>query len=212
MAKTLGILGRKIGMTRIFGDDGSIIPVTVIAAGPCPVLQVKSVATKDGYNAVQLGFEELKEEKLTKPERGHQGKAAAGFFRHTKEFRVADPEAYQLGQLMTVDMFKPGDKIKVTGTSIGKGFQGVMKRWNFGGQRDSHGAEKVHRSGGSIGNNTEPSKVWKGKHMAGQMGNRKTTIINVEIMDVRPEENVIVIKGQAPGPKGCLVTICKSER
>lgn len=210
MAKTLGILGRKLGMTRIFGDDGSVIPVTVIAAGPCSVLQVKTEASKDGYNAIQVGFEPCEERKLNKPERGHQGKSGAGFFRHVQEFRVSDPETYQLGQNLDVGMFAPGDKVKVTGTSIGKGYQGVMKRWNFAGANKTHGAEKVHRAGGSIGNNTEPSKVWKGKRMAGQMGNKQVTLINVEIMDVRPEDNIILIKGQAPGPKNGLVVVRKS--
>ena len=210
MSKTLGILGRKLGMTRIFSDDGSICPVTVVAAGPCPVMQIKT-AGKEGYNALQVGYDELPERKVNKPVKGHQAKAGKGYFRHLKEFPLDSVEGYELGQEITVEIFAPGEKVKVTGTSKGKGFQGVMKRWNFSGLRATHGAEKVHRSPGSVGNATFPGRVFKGKKMPGQMGNARVTMTSVEVVGVRPEDNVLLIKGQVPGPKNGLVMIRKNS-
>ncbi|WP_243545564.1 50S ribosomal protein L3 [Pseudodesulfovibrio tunisiensis] len=210
MAKTLGLLGKKLGMTRIFQDDGTVCPVTVIEAGPCPVTQIKTVE-KEGYNALQVGYDEIAERKVNKPMKGHFAKIGKGCFRHLKEFPLDAVEEFELGQELTVDMFATGDSIKVTGTSKGKGFQGVMKRWNFSGQRASHGAEKVHRVPGSVGNATFPGRVWKGKKMPGQMGNERVTYNNVEIVDVRPEDNVIIVKGQVPGPKNGLVMIRKNS-
>jgi len=204
----IGILGRKLGMTRIFNSDGTAVPCTVVAAGPCPVIQVKN-AESDGYTAVQIGFDQIKDQKATKPQRGHHAKAAKGCFRHLKEFRVDTLEGLELGGEVTVDIFKPGDKVKVTGNSKGKGFQGVMKRWNFAGMPRSHGHEKVHRSSGSVGHNTFPGKIFKGKKMAGQMGNKRVTSTNLEVVDVRPEENLLVIRGAIPGPRNGLVMINK---
>jgi large subunit ribosomal protein L3 len=208
MAKTLGILGKKLGMTRIFSEDGSVLPVTVIAAGPCPIVQIKT-PEKEGYAALQIAYGEVPERKLNKPEKGHLAKAGKGLFKHLKELPLDKVEGYELGQALTVDIFKPGEKVKVTGRSKGKGFQGVMKRWNFSGLGGSHGVEKVHRSPGGISSNTEPSRVFKGKKMAGHMGNRTVTYTNVEIVDVRPAENVIVVKGQVPGAANGLVVIRK---
>lgn len=208
MAATLGILGRKLGMTRIFGDDGSIIPVTVIEAGPCPVTQVKT-AEKDGYNAMQIGFDQIPERKVNKPEKGHLDKAGRGYYRVLKEIRLDGPSAFEQGMDVTVDIFAPGETVKVTGTSIGKGFAGVMKRWNFKGLKKTHGTEKAHRSGGSIGNNTEPGKVMKGKKMAGHMGARTVTMLGIEVVDVRPEMNLILVRGQVPGPRNCVVMVRK---
>ena len=208
MAATLGILGRKLGMTRVFGDDGSIIPVTVIQAGPCPVTQVKNLE-KDGYNAMQIGFDEIPERKVNKPAKGHLDKAARGYFRVLKEIRLDGPVPFEQGMDVTVDIFAPGEKVKVTGTSIGKGFQGVMRRWNFRGLKATHGTEKAHRSGGSIGHNTEPGKVMKGKKMAGHMGARTVTCAGLEVVDVRPEYNLILVKGQIPGPKNAVVMVRK---
>jgi large subunit ribosomal protein L3 len=210
MAKNLGILGHKIGMTRIFADDGTITPVTVIAAGPCPVIQKKEL-DKDGYNALQVAFDEIPERKATKPMNGHFAKAGTNSYRHLREFRLDDISAYEVGQEITVDIFQPGEKVKVTGTSKGKGFQGVMKRWNFGGQRDSHGAEKVHRVPGSVGNATFPGHIWKGKKMPGHMGDRKVTYNNLEVVDVRPEDNILLIKGQIPGARNSLVMVRKMK-
>ena len=208
MAATLGILGRKLGMTRIFGDDGSIIPVTVIEAGPCPVTQVKTME-KDGYNAMQLGFDTIPERKVNKPAKGHLDKAARGYFRVLREIRLDGPSAFEQGMDVTVDIFAPGETVKVTGTSIGKGFAGVMKRWNFAGLKKTHGTEKAHRSGGSIGNNTEPGKVMKGKKMAGHMGARTVTVPSITVVDVRPEMNLILVKGQIPGPRNGVVVVRK---
>lgn len=208
MAKTLGILGRKLGMTRVFDNDGTVVPVTVVAAGPCPVMQIKT-RDKEGYDAVQVGFQNLEERKANRPAKGHQARAGKGLFRHLREFRVDDPAGYELGQELTVELFARGEKVKVTGTSKGKGFQGVMKRHNFRGLKASHGAEKVHRSPGSIGHATFPGRVFKNKKMPGQMGNEQVTNVNVEIIDVRPEENILVLKGQVPGPKNGLVMIRK---
>ncbi|MDD3312669.1 50S ribosomal protein L3 [Pseudodesulfovibrio sp.] len=209
MAKTLGILGRKLGMTRIFQDDGTVCPVTVIAAGPCPVMQIKT-QDKEGYNALQLGYETIAEGKVNKPLKGHMAKAGKALYRHLKEFPLEVVEGYELGQEITVDIFATGDMVKVTGTSKGKGFQGVMKRHNFRGAGASHGAEKIHRVPGSVGNATYPGRVWKGKRMPGQMGNARVTVSNVEIVDVRPEDNVLVVKGQIPGPTNGLVMIRKN--
>ena len=208
MAENMGSLGRKLGMTRIFAGDGSAVPVTVIEAGPCPVTQVKT-AEKDGYNALQIAFEAAKEKHVTKPLRGHFAKAGAGLFRTLREIRLDGPAAHEVGQTLTAELFAAGDKVKVTGTSLGKGYQGVMRRWNFKGSKDTHGCEKVHRSGGSIGNNTFPGHVFKGKKMAGQWGAERVTVQNLTVVDVRPEDNVILVRGSVPGPKNGLVLVRK---
>lgn len=208
MAEKLGILGRKLGVTRIFANDGSAVACTVIEAGPCPVVQVKNLEA-DGYSAVQIAFGEGKEKHISKPLKGHMDKAGKGLFRNLKEIRVEDSSAFELGQEITTEIFEPGEKVKITGTSKGKGFQGVMKRWNFRGMPASHGHEKVHRSPGSIGHATFPGKVFKGKKMAGQMGNETKTVINLEIVAIRADENVILVKGAVPGPKNGLVMIRK---
>jgi len=210
MSKGFGIIGKKVGTTRIFGEDGSIVPVTVVQAGPCPVIQLKT-QEKDGYTAIQLGFEEIPEKKVNKPLKGHFAKAQKGFFRYLKEFRVEKVEDFEVGQAITVDIFKPGEKISVTGKSKGRGFAGVMKRWGFGGLPASHGAEKVHRAPGSIGQCAFPGRVFKGKKMAGHMGNKQVTYRNLEVVGVRPEDNVILIKGQIPGPKHGLVLLRKQD-
>lgn len=208
MAEKMGILGRKIGMTRIFANDGSSVPVTVVQAGPCPVVQVKDVA-KDGYNAVQIGFGEAKEKHVNKPTRGHMEKAGCGLVRNLREIRLEAVAEVKAGDVLTAEMFANGDKVKITGTSIGKGYAGPMKRWNFAGAPASHGHEKVHRSGGSIGNNTFPGKVWKNKKMAGHMGARQVTVPSLQILEVRAEDNVILVKGPVPGAKNGLILIRK---
>lgn len=208
MAKTLGILGRKLGMTRVFASDGSAVPVTVIQAGPCHIVKVRDEAG-DGYHALQVGFEPAKEKHVTKPMKGHFAKAGCGLFRNVREIRLSAPSEYQAGQELTVSMFAPGDKVKVSGRSIGKGFQGVMRRWGFSGSCASHGTEKTHRNAGGIGANTEPGKVWKGKKMAGHWGDEQVTVQNLVIVDVRTEDNVILIKGAVPGPKNGLILVRK---
>ena len=208
MAEKLGILGRKLGMTRIFASDGSAVAVTVIQAGPCPVIQVKNAET-DGYNAVQIAFGADKEKHMTKPLAGHFNKAGKGFFRSLREIRLEAPAEYAVGDELGAGIFEQGEFVKITGQSIGKGTAGVMKRWNFRGACASHGAEKVHRNAGSIGNNTEPAKVWKGKKMAGHMGDRQVTVKSIQIVAIRPEDNVILVKGPVPGPKNGLVMVRK---
>ena len=208
MAEKMGILGRKLGMTRIFDGAGAAVPVTVIEAGPCPVTQVKTAET-DGYNAVQIALTPAKEKHSTKALQGHFAKAGKGLFRHLREIRLAGAPEQELGQELTVEIFAAGDTVKVTGTSMGKGYQGRMRRWNFAGSKDTHGCEKVHRNNGSIGNNTFPGHVFKGRKMAGHWGNETVTEMGLTIVDVRLEDNVILVKGSVPGPKNGLVLIRK---
>ncbi len=210
MKRTIGLLGKKLGMTSIFGDDGKFIPVTVIQAGPCPVIQKKEKEI-DGYQAIQIGFDPLPGHKLNKPSRGHQSKAGKGYYRKLIEFSPKNQDELELGQELNVDIFQPGDKIKLSGTSKGKGFAGVMKRWNFRGLPRTHGHEKVHRSPGAIGQCADPSKVFKGKKMPGRMGNAKVSYKNAEVISVRSKENVILVKGQVPGPKNGFVVLHKQD-
>ena len=208
MAEKMGILGRKLGMTRIFAGDGASVPVTVVQAGPCPVTQVKTVE-KDGYNALQIAFVEGKEQHVGKAMWGHFAKAGTGLFRRLREIRLEGAPELEAGARLTVEMFAAGDMVKVTGKSIGKGYQGRMRRWNFAGSKDTHGCEKVHRNNGSVGNNTFPGHVFKGRKMAGHWGDETVTQRGLVIVDVRPEDNVILIKGSVPGPKNGLVLIRK---
>lgn len=203
-----GILGKKLGMTQVFAADGKRIPVTVVEAGPCVVLQKKSVET-DGYNALQLGFGEKKTHRTSKPEMGHFKKAGKGAFAYVREIRTDDIDAYNVGDEIACDaILAAGDMIDVTGTSKGKGFQGVMKRWNFSGGRASHGS-MFHRRPGAIGCSAWPSKVFKGKKMAGQMGNERVTTQGLQVVEIRPEMNLVLVKGAVPGPKNGLVVLSK---
>jgi len=204
-----GILGKKLGMTQVFAVDGKRIPVTVLEAGPCTVLQKKTVAT-DGYTAVQLGFVEKNAHRVNKPEMGHFRKAGKGAFAYLREVRTSNVDEFQVGDEITcATIFAAGDIIDVSGTSKGKGFQGVIKRWQFSGGRSSHGS-MFHRKPGSIGCSAWPSKVFKGKKMAGQMGNETVTVQNLQIVEVRPEENIILVKGAIPGAKNGVVMIQKA--
>ncbi|ANE40623.1 MAG: 50S ribosomal protein L3 [Fervidobacterium pennivorans] len=198
------IIARKIGMTRLWKDD-KVVPVTVLKAGPCVVVQKKTV-DKDGYNAVQLGFEEVSEKKLTKPLLGVFKKANVKPMRVLKEFRVDNVDEYSVGQEITVAIFQEGDKIDITGWTKGRGFAGAMKRWNFQGGPKSHGA-KFHRELGSVGQHTEPARIFKGKRMPGRYGNERVTILNSEVVKVDPENNLIAVKGGVPGARGSLVLI-----
>lgn len=203
-----GILGKKLGMTQIFVADGSRVPVTVVEAGPCTVVQKKTEAT-DGYNALQVGFGSKKTHRLNKPMIGHFKAADKGGFAVLREVAVDNVDSYQVGDQITCDVvFKAGDKIDVTGTSKGKGFQGVVKRWNFSGGRATHGS-KFHRAPGSIGCSAWPSRVVKGKKMPGQMGNANVTLQNLEVVEVRAEQNLILVKGAIPGPTQGVVLIRK---
>jgi len=198
------IIGRKVGMTQIFKDNKAI-PVTVIKAGPCVVVQKKTVET-DGYNALQLGFEEISEKKVNKPLLGHFKKFGVKPFRILKEFRVENVDEFEIGQEINVSMFKEGDVVDVTGWSKGRGFAGAMKRWGFRGGPKSHGS-KFHRQLGSVGQHTEPAKIWKGKKMPGRYGNERVTIRNLEVVEVDTENNLLVVRGGVPGARGGLLLI-----
>ena len=201
-----GILGTKVGMTQVWRDD-KLVPVTVVLAGPCPVVQRKT-PERDGYSAVQLGWVEKKARRANKPELGHAKAYGAAPQRHLVEFRDYEPE----GDAVTVDMFEPGQKLDVTGTSKGRGFAGVMKRWGFSGMPASHGTKKKHRHPGSIGQSKTPGRVYKGKRMPGHYGAETITTIGLEVVEVRPDDNVILIKGAVPGPTGGLVVLKDSNR
>ena len=201
-----GILGTKVGMTQIWQGD-RLVPVTVVLAGPCPVVQRKTPQT-DGYSAVQLGWDEKREKTANKPELGHFKNAGVAPQRHLVEFRDFNPEAEQV----TVETFAAGQKVDVTGTSKGRGTTGVMKRWNFSGMPASHGVKKKHRHPGSIGQRKSPGRVYKGKRMAGVYGGERVTIVGLELVEVRPEDNLLLIRGAVPGANGSLVIVKDSKR
>lgn len=205
---TAGLIGKKIGMTQIFTEDGKVFPVTVIEAGPCIVVQKKN-AEKDGYTALQLGFSK-KEKNVVKPEAGHFKNAGKGVYKKLKEFRVSlkELDSYALGDEINADLFNAGEKVKVVGFTKGRGFSGVIKRWSFGGGRATHGS-KFHRHTGSIGQCVFPSKVWKNKKMPGRYGNEQVTVKNLLVVRVDSKQNTIAVKGAIPGPNGNLVYIKK---
>lgn len=205
-----GIIGKKLGMTQIFLEDGTRVPVTVVQAGPCYVVQKKTDAV-DGYTSVQVGFESVAAAKVNKPYLGHCTKSGHGVFRHLREFKNDQVEGLNVGDEITVNEFSADDVVDVTGTSIGKGFQGVIKRWNFKGGRASHGS-RFHRAPGSIGASATPSHVFKNKKMPGQMGNVKVTIQRLKIVRVDAAENLLLIKGAVPGHKNSIITIKKSVK
>ena len=202
-----GMMGKKLGMTGLFTPEGQYVPVTVIEAGPCVVTQVKTEAT-DGYDALQLGFEEKSETRTNKPMLGHFQKSGGRCFRHLQEFAVDNPGEYSLGQEVKLDVFSVGERVDVAGLSKGRGFAGVIKRHGFHGGRKTHGS-KSHRIPGSIGCSAYPARVIKGKKMPGQFGVARNTARNLEIVDIRPGDNLILVKGAIPGPKSGLVTIQK---
>lgn len=203
-----GILGRKLGMTQIFTEDGIMVPVTVVEAGPMVITQLKTVEN-DGYQAVQVGYGEVKEKSLNKPQKGHFAKAGVGLKKFVREFRSEDVANYTLAQELNVSMFEVGQKVDVTGTSKGKGFQGPIKRHNQSRGPMSHGS-KYHRGPGSMGAASDPSRVFKGKKLAGHMGAVRRTIQNLEVIRVDAEKNLILIKGAIPGPKKGLVVVKKA--
>ncbi len=200
------IIGRKLGMTQVFTQDGKVIPVTVIEAGPCPVVQVKTLE-RDGYSAVKLGFCEVNEKTLNKPEAGQFKKAGVPAQKVMKEFRLDGAEAMTVGQIVTCDVFQAGDKIDVSGVSKGHGFTGVIKKWNQHRLKETHGVGPVHREVGSMGAISNPSRVFKGKHMPGQWGVENVTIQNLEVVKVDTERNAILVKGGVPGPVKGIVTL-----
>jgi len=204
---TLGIIGRKLGMTQIFRDNGKAEAVTAIEAGPCTVTQVKT-ATKENYNAAQLGFGQAK--RFKSPQRGHLKEL--GQFRYLREFRVSDIEGIELGQKVNVSLFKAGDLVDITGVSKGKGFAGVVKRHHFAGGPKTHGQSDRHRAPGSIGATTSPGRVWKGTRMAGHMGNRRVTVRHLEIFEADTTRNLLLVKGAVPGTRNRLLLIRKSSK
>lgn len=204
-----GLIGKKIGMLGYFTSEGEYIPVTVVQAGPCVVTQVKTVSI-DGYNALQLSFGEQKMQRLNKPALGHFKKADKGFFKHICEVSVAEPDQYNLGEIIPLDIFKIGEKVNVTGKTKGRGFSGVIKRHGFHGGKKTHGS-RSHRIPGSIGCSAWPGKVIKGKKMPGRYGNVQKTVKNLEIIDVRPEENLLFIKGALPGHNSSIISIKKQK-
>jgi large subunit ribosomal protein L3 len=201
-----GILGRKLGMTQIFDDANRVIPVTVIEAGPCRVVQLRT-PERDGYAAVQLAFGETKPTRLSKPELGHLKAADAPPAKYLAELRVDDLSAFELGQVLKADVFAAGERVDVTGLSKGHGFSGVMKRHNFGGQGASHGNHKKHRAPGAIGACATPARVFKGVRMAGQYGNTRVTTLSLEVVEGDAERNLLLIRGAVPGPSGGLVFV-----
>lgn len=207
---TMGILGRKLGMTQLFDEEGKAIPVTIVEAGPCPVVAHKS-PEKDGYSAVQLGFEEKRPHKVNKSEKGTFEKAGVVPTKFLREFRVEDLETYPVGSSVTVEIFEAGEVVDVSGTSKGKGFAGVIKRHNFNRGPQSHGASLFHRRPGSAGASSYPGHIFKGKTMPGQMGNEKVTVKNLKIFAVDPEHNLIIVKGSIPGATKSLVFIRKAK-
>ena len=205
-----GIIGRKVGMTQIFDEIGNVIPVTVIEAGPCAVVQKKTVEN-DGYDAVQLGFIDAKEMNATKPTKGHFEKAGVSVKKHLKEFRLDDCSAINVGDVITADTFAAGDKVDVTGMTKGRGYTGAIKRWNLHKLRMTHGVGPVHRQSGSMGV-IDPARIFKNKKMAGQYGNEQVTVLNLKVVKIDSEKNLIAIKGAIPGAKDGIVFIRDSVK
>jgi large subunit ribosomal protein L3 len=207
-----GLIGKKIGMTQVFGADGTVVPVTVIQTGPCVVVQKKETS-KDGYNALQIGFGSRKAQRVNKPEQGHFAKAGKGAFEVLREFRTDKVGEYELGQeIKAADLFKSGDRVDVAGISKGHGFSGVIKRWSFAGFPGSHGTHEYFRHGGSIGNRSYPGRVFKGKRMAGHWGDERISIQNLEVVEVRADNNLVLVKGSVPGAERGVLLIRQAAK
>ncbi|HPI94281.1 MAG TPA: 50S ribosomal protein L3 [Deltaproteobacteria bacterium] len=205
-----GIIGKKLGMSQIFNENGEIVPVTLIQVGPCYVIQ-KKIQDRDGYDALQLGFGEKKEARVSKPVKGHQDRAGKGYFYHLREVSCDDMSAVEVGQeIKASEVFAKGETVKITGVSKGKGYAGVVRRHNFGGLPASHGSLILNETG-SIGTNTSPGKVIKGKKMSGQLGNKQVTVKGLKVVDIFEDRNMIAIRGAVPGNKGQLVILRKQE-
>lgn len=205
------IIGKKMGMTQLFDENGKVIPVTVVEAGPCVVIQKKTVE-KDGYAAVQLGFGDVSTKHVTQPMQGHFEKADVAPKKTLKEFRLDDCDSLQVGDVVKVDTFEVGESVDVSGTSKGKGFSGAIKRHNQHRLKETHGVGPVHREPGSMGASSNPSRIFKGKGMAGHMGAEKVTVQNLEVIKIDVDNNLIAIKGAVPGPKGGIVTVASSVK
>ena len=205
------IIGKKLGMTQIFAENGAVIPVTVIEAGPCVVIQKKTTET-DGYNAIQVGYEEVKANHVSKPMKGHFEKANVSAKKHLKEFRLENAADYNVGDVIAVDTFAQGDKVDITGVTKGHGYSGAVKRWGHHMLQATHGTGPIHRQVGSMGANSTPSRVFKNKKMAGQYGNEQVTILNLEVVKVDAEKNLIAVKGAVPGAKNGIVVLRNSVK
>ena len=205
-----GLLGRKIGMTQVFSPSGEAIPVTVLEVGPCVVTQIRT-SERDGYEAVQIGFGDIKPKNLTKPQQGHLA-GAGRLVRYLREFATDNIEDYTVGDVVNADLFQSGQRVDVTGTSKGRGFQGVMKRHNFRGGPRTHGQSDRARAPGSIGAGTTPGRVWKNTRMAGRMGNKRVTVQNLQVVEVLPEQHVVLVRGSVPGAKNGLVMIHRAVK
>ena len=205
-----GLVGKKLGMTQLFDANGNVVPVTVIEAGPCVVAQKKTIEN-DGYEAVQIGYGDLKASKVNKPMKGHFAKGDVAPKKVLREFRLEDTTALNVGDVLKADIFAEGETVDVRGTSKGKGYAGVIKRWNFGRLKESHGTGPVHRHGGSLGV-IDPARVFKGKKMAGHLGNERVTVQNLSVVKVDAEKNIIAVKGAVPGPKGGIVVLFDSVK
>jgi large subunit ribosomal protein L3 len=201
------LFGKKLGMTRYFLEEGKSVPVTVLEVGPCIVIQ-KKTREKEGYNAIQVGFGLQKENRVKKPLLGHFRSMGTGFFAYVKEIRIEDPENFDVGQEIKSDIFEVGDVVNVSGTSKGRGFSGVIKRWGFSGGKKTHGS-RSHRIPGSIGCSATPGRIQKGKKLPGRMGFKRTTVKNLKVVDIRPEADVVLVKGAVPGSRNGLIEICK---
>ena len=206
-----GLIGKKIGMTQLFDEKGNVVPVTVVEAGPCPVIMKKTIEN-DGYEAVQIGFGDIKVQKVTKPLKGHFDKMGVAPKKTLKEFKFDDINALNVGDILKADVFEVGDIVDVVGTSKGKGTAGAIKRWNFSRLKESHGTGPVGRHAGSLGACSDPSRVYKGKKLAGHLGHERVTIQNLNVIKVDAENNLIAIKGAIPGPKGGIVLISDSVK
>ena len=204
-----GLIGRKLGMTQVFDDGGKVVPVTVVEAGPCPIVQLRT-QDRDGYSAVQVGFGEKRKSRVRKPEVGHFARAGVSVLQHLKEFRVEDPEGFELGQELNVEMFEAGDRVAVTGRSKGRGFAGVVKRHGMKGGSQTHGCMSK-RTPGSLGAASYPARVFKGRRLAGHMGDERVTVRNLEVVRVDAEKNVLLVRGAVPGPRNGIVMIRKKK-
>ena len=206
-----GIIGRKIGMTQLFTENGNVIPVTVLEVGPCAVVQKKTVEN-DGYDAVQLGFEDIREKLVVKPRKGHFDKAQVAYKRVLKEFALDNSADLKVGDILKADIFAAGEKVDVSGTSKGKGYAGAIKRWNFGRLKETHGTGPVARHQGSMGACSDPSRVFKGKKMPGHLGAEKVTVQNLDVVKVDAENNLIAVRGAVPGAKGGYIVITNAVK
>ena len=206
-----GLVGKKLGMTQLFDQNGNVVPVTVLEVGPCVISQKKTMEN-DGYEAIQIGYGDLKASKVKKPMKGHFAKGDVAPKRVLREFRITNLDAVNIGDVLKADIFAEGDKVDVAGTSKGKGYAGVIKRHNFSRLKMSHGTGPVARHGGSLGACSTPSRVMRGKKMAGHMGAERVTVLNLDVVKVDAEKNIIAVKGAVPGPKGGIITIADSVK